>query len=198
MIQPIPNPRAPEVDIDAMFLDRWSPRSFLPEPLRPDEVLALFEAARWAPSASNDQPWLFIYAVGEEDRQRFATTLVEWNRRWAPSAPLLGYVLARRNLAGKDRPNATAMFDTGAAWMSLALQAHKLGLHAHGIGGFDREKAIAAIGVPADRYEIIAAFVVGRRGDAADLPEDLRGRELPSLRKPLAEVAVEGRFPEGM
>ena len=198
MLQPDPNPRIPEVDIDPVFLDRWSPRSFLSEPLRPEEVLALFEAARWAPSASNDQPWLFIYAVSEKDRQRFAATLVEWNQRWAPAAPLLGYVLARRNLAGKDRPNATALFDTGAAWMSLTLQAHKLGLHVHGMGGFDREKAIAALGVPADRYEIIAAFVVGRRGNPADLPEDLRQREVPSLRKPLAEVAVEGRFPEGL
>ena len=198
MIQPIPNPRVPEVDIDSAFLDRWSPRSFLPGPLRPDEVLALFEAARWAPSASNEQPWIFIYAVNEEDRKRFAATLVEWNQRWAPTAPLLGYVLARRNVAGKDRPNATALFDTGAAWMSLTLQAHKLGLHVHGMGGFDREKAIAALGVPADRYEIIAAFVVGRRGNPADLPEDLRQREVPSLRKPLAEVAVEGRFPEGL
>jgi nitroreductase len=198
MIQPIPNPRAAEADVDSMFLDRWSPRSFLREPLRPEEVLALFEAARWAPSASNDQPWLFVYAVSEEDRQRFAATFVEWNQRWAPSAPLLGYVLARRNLAGKDRPNATAQFDTGAAWMSLTLQAHKLGLHAHGIGGFDREKAITALGVPVDRYEIIAAFVVGRRGEPADLADDLRERELPSLRKPLAQVAVEGRFPEGL
>jgi nitroreductase len=197
MIEPIPNPRIPEVDIDAMFLDRWSPRSFLSEPLRSDQVLALFEAARWAPSASNDQPWIFIYAVSEEDRRRFAATLVEWNQRWARSAPLLGYVLARRNLAGKDRPNRTALFDTGAAWMSLALQAHKLGLHAHGMGGFDREKAIEALGVPPDRFEIIAAFAVGRRGDPANLPEDLRQRELPSLRKPASEVAVEGRFPEG-
>jgi nitroreductase len=197
MIQPIPNPRVPEVHIDSMFIDRWSPRSFLPEPLRPEEVLALFEAARWAPSASNEQPWLFIYAVGEEDRRRFAATLVEWNRRWASSAPLLGYVLARRNLADKDRPNPTALFDAGAAWMSLALQAQRLGLHAHGMGGFDRAKAIAALGVPADRYEIIAAFAVGRRGDPADLPEDLREREAPSPRKPLAEVTVEGRFPEG-
>jgi nitroreductase len=198
MIQPIPNPRVPEVNIDSMFLDRWSPRAFLPEPLHPDEIRALFEAARWAPSASNDQPWLFVYAVGEEDRRRFAATLVEWNQRWAPSAPLLGYVLARRNLAGKSSPNATALFDAGAAWMSLSLQAHKLGLHAHGMGGFDKEKAITALGVPADRYEVIAAFVVGRRGEPASLPEDLRERELPSLRKPLAEVAAEGRFPEGM
>lgn len=198
MIQPIPNPRVPEAAVDRMFIERWSPRSFLPEPLRPEEVRALFEAARWAPSASNEQPWFFVYAVSEEDRRRFAATLVEWNQRWAPSAPLLGYILARRNLAGKARPNATALFDAGAAWMSLTLQAHQLGLHVHGMGGFDREKAIAALGVPSDHYEIITAFAVGRRGDPAALPEDLREREVPSLRKPLAEVAAEGRFPQGM
>lgn len=141
MLTPVPNPRIPEADVDAVFLDRWSPRSFRPDPLRPEQIQSLFEAARWAPSASNEQPWLFVYAVTAEDRARFAEGLVEWNRRWAPSAPLLGYILARTNLLKGNKPNTTAHFDTGAAWMSLALQARRLGLHAHAMGGSRRERS---------------------------------------------------------
>lgn len=194
MIAPLPNPRVPEADVDAAFTDRWSPRAFLPDPLHPAQVRALFEAARWAPSASNEQPWLFLYAVVPEERARFAAALVEWNQRWAPQAPLLGFILARRQTA-RGKPNATASFDTGAAWMSLALQARRLGLHAHAMGGFDRDKAISILGIPEDRYEVMAAFVVGYRGDPANLPSDLQEREQPSSRRPLDEVAVEGSFP---
>lgn len=195
MISPMQNPRVPETDVDSAFTDRWSPRAFRPDPLDAAQIAALFEAARWAPSASNEQPWLFLYAVTAEDRARFASALVEWNQRWAPAAPLIGYILARRHAAKGGKPNASAVFDTGAAWMSLALQARRLGLHTHAMGGFDREKAIAILGVPEDRYEVLAAFVVGHRDDPSTLPADLAERELPSGRKPLKEVAVEGSFP---
>ena len=196
MIPPIHNPRTPEAEVDAIFVDRWSPRAFLPDPLTLAEIRTLFEAARWAPSASNEQPWLFVYATSPEDKARFASALDDWNQRWAPKAPLLGYILVRLHTA-KGRPNRTAYFDTGSAWMSLALQARRLGMYAHGMGGFVREKAIEVLGVPADRYDVIAAFVVGRHGDPSTLPADLAEREMPNTRKPASEVAAEGGFPAG-
>jgi nitroreductase len=196
MIPPMHNPRIPEAEVDPLFPDRWSPRAFRPDPLQPEQIRSLFEAARWAPSASNEQPWLFVYAVTAEDRARFAQGLVEWNRRWAPQAPLLGFILARTHLLKGNKPNATAQFDTGAAWLSLALQARRLGLYAHAMGGIEREKLPEILGMPADRYQVMAAFVVGYRAEPTSLPADLVEREVPSSRKPLSEVAVEGRFPQ--
>jgi nitroreductase len=194
VIHPIHNPRTPETEVDAIFVDRWSPRAFLPDPIPEPELRALFEAARWAPSCGNEQPWLFLYARTPEDRERFATALTPRNREWAPHAPLLMFALARRSFAGSGKPNRTAPFDTGAAWMALALQARRLGLHAHGMAGFDMEKAYEVLGAPREEYEIIAAIAVGRRGGAAQLSERDAARETPSTRKPHAEVAREGGF----
>jgi nitroreductase len=194
MIEPIHNPRTPETEVDSVFVDRWSPRVFLSDPIPEHQLRALFEAARWAPSSNNEQPWLFLYARTPEDRERFAGVLNSRNREWASHAPVLMFVLARRNFAASGKPNRTAPFDTGAAWMSLALQARRLGLHAHGMAGFDVEQAYEVLGVPRDEYEIIAAIAVGRRGDPARLAERDAARELPNTRKPLAEVAREGGF----
>jgi nitroreductase len=177
-----------------MFLDRWSPRAFVDEPIAEHQVQSLFEAARWAPSCYNEQPWLFIYAVGREDRERFATALVVKNRLWATRAPLLIFVLARRNFAATGKPDRHAAFDAGAAWMSLALQARKLGLHAHAMAGFDQGKAYEILGVPREEFEVMAAVAVGRRGDESQLPDDLAAKEAPNTRKPLAEVALQGRY----
>ncbi len=193
MTVPLPNPRTPEVDVDAIFVDRWSPRSFLPEPLSAEDLHSLFEAARWAPSCYNEQPWLFLYAVTPEDRQRFLSALYEKNRQWAGRAPLLLFVLARRRFAATGKENRHAVFDAGAAWMALALQARRRGLHAHGMAGFSRERAYAVLQVAPEDYEIMAAVAVGRRGEPDDLPDDLRAMESPNGRKPLAEVAREGK-----
>ncbi len=194
MTRPIENSRIPEADIDAMFTDRWSPRSYLDEPLDDDQVAALFEAARWAPSCFNDQPWHFRYARTETDRARFAEALVEKNREWAARAPLLLFVLARKNFRQTGKPNRHGVFDAGAAWMSLALQARKLGLHAHGMAGFSVEKAAEVMQVDLDEYEIMAAVAVGRRGDPGQLGDDMAAAEKPNSRMPHAEVAGEGPF----
>lgn len=193
MTAPLHNPRTPEAEVDSLFPDRWSPRSFCSEPLPPQQVAALFEAARWSPSCYNEQPWLFAYAVTQEDRTRFAEALVEKNRQWASRAPLLLFVLARRSFVSNGRPNRHALFDAGAAWMALALQARRLGLHAHAMAGFSVERARATLRVPED-YEVIAAVAVGRRGEPGELPEDLAAMEAPNGRKALAEVALEGGF----
>jgi nitroreductase len=194
MSGPLRNPRIPEVEVDSMFIDRWSPRGFIDEPVPEHQVQSLFEAARWAPSCYNEQPWVFVYAVSRRDRQRFATALVEKNQLWASRAPLLMFVLARRTFVGTGKPNRHAAFDAGAAWMSLALQARRLGLYAHAMAGFDQEKAHEILGVPREEFEVMAAIAVGRRGDGSHLPEDLAAKEAPNLRKPLAAVAFEARL----
>ena len=192
---PLPNPRTPAVEIDAMFCDRWSPRAFSPEPLTAGELASLFEAARWAPSCFNEQPWLFLYAVSEADRSRYLTALVEKNQAWARQAPLLLFVLARRRFTHSGKENRHAPFDAGAAWVSLAFQARKLGLYAHGMAGFSKERAYEVLGVAEADYDVMAAVAVGRRASPGGLPEELAAKEGPNDRKPAGEIAVEGRFP---
>ena len=194
MSQPLSNPRTPEVEVDAIFTDRWSPRSFAEEPIAAAELQSLFEAARWAPSCYNEQPWLFLYAVSAADRARFAEALVEKNRQWAQRAPILLFVLARRHFARNGQENRHAVFDTGAAWLAFALQARRRGLYAHGMAGFSRERAYAILGVAEAQYEIMAAVALGRRAEPELLPAELAALESPNGRKPLAEVAREGGF----
>lgn len=194
MTRPIDNDRRPEVEVDAIFTDRWSPRSFVDEPLADSEIAALFEAARWAPSCYNDQPWHFRYAVTEEDREKFLEALVEKNRAWARHAPLLLFVLARKRFARTGKPNRHAVFDAGAAWMSLALQARRLGLYAHGMAGFSVDKAAEVMKVSLEDFDVMAAVAVGRRDDPDRLTEDLISSEKPNDRKPPEEVAGEGAF----
>ncbi|MEM7200596.1 MAG: nitroreductase family protein [Planctomycetota bacterium] len=182
--------RHPDADVDPQFVERWSPRSFASEPLPDTQVRALFEAARWAPSCFNEQPWRFVYAMSPSGREQVAALLADANRAWAAKAPLLGVVFARRRFARNDKPNRWAAFDSGAAAFSLALQAHRLGLAAHFMGGFDENRAYQTLGVDEAEFEAMAAFAVGCRGDVEALPEALQAREAPSDRKPPGEVAV--------
>jgi len=192
MIRPIANERITEAEVDAIFTDRWSPRAFDDRPLTEDQVAALFEAARWAPSCFNEQPWLFRYAINKKDRSRFAEALVDKNREWAQHAPMLLFVLARKKFIQTGKANRHAMFDAGSAWMSLALQARRLGLYAHAMAGFSVEKAAEVMGVSLEDYEVMAAVVVGRRGDPSMLADDLAAAEKPNGRKSLAEMVKEG------
>ncbi len=189
-----PNPRNPECEVDSMFTDRWSPRAFLSDPLPEHQVKALFEAARWAPSCFNEQPWLFVYATEPEQRQKLVSVLVEKNQRWASRCPLIMFALARRHFQQGGRENRHAAFDTGAAWVSLALQARRLGLYAHAMAGFNIKKAYEVLGVSEEKYLVMAAIAVGRKGNADQLPDDLRAIESPNARKPPSEVATD-RFP---
>lgn len=183
-----PPRRTSDLPVDPMFLDRWSPRALSPESISERDVQTLFEAARWAPSASNQQPWMFLFADDEAGRERVRSTLVEFNQAWAKTAPLLVVLLARtRNEKGEE--NAWAGFDAGAAWMSLALQARKLGLYAHAMGGFDEEKVYEALPVERSQWSPMAVIAVGRLGDPSMLPAKLQAREKPSERKPLGEMS---------
>ena len=190
-----PTPRNLEATVDARFPSRWSPRAFDPAPLKEADLASVFEAARWAPSRFNEQPWLFVYGATDADgsstaaRDAVAGVIMEGNRVWSDRAPVLGVVFAKRTFAANDNPNRWAGFDSGAAAMSLALQAGELGLVCHFMGGFDAEAAAEALGVDGEAYEAIAAFAIGQQGATANLPEALQEREAPSPRKPLAEVA---------
>ncbi|MDX3977795.1 nitroreductase family protein [Shinella sp.] len=183
--------------IDPIFLDRWSPRAFTGEAMPQETLLSLFEAARWAPSAANGQPWRFVYGHrGSEAFETIFQTLDEGNRRWADKAAVLAVIISqthRKNADGEMRPAYTHAFDTGAAWAYLALQAIHAGYHAHGMGGIDRAKAMDVLGVP-DSFRVEAAVAIGRIAPKETLPEDLMKREVPSGRKPVEEFISEGRF----
>jgi nitroreductase len=185
-----PNPRIPDWDIDSMFTDRWSPRAFSSDPLSDREIQTLFEAARWAPSCFNEQPWLFVYATEPGQRAKLASCLVAKNQAWAARAPLVMFILARRNFQKTGKENRHAPYDAGAAWMALALQARKLGLYAHAMAGFNQDKAYEVLGASKEEHLVMAAIAVGRKTEDSWLPDDLRAMESPNSRKPHAEVAT--------
>ena len=186
-----PNPRIAAAGVEPLFVNRWSPRSFLPEPLTDDQVTGLFEAARWAPSSFNRQPWLFLYETDGPDRPLFDSILMPSNRAWAARAPLIGFIFANTTTADGKRPR-TAQFDTGAAWMSLALQATARGIAVHGMAGIDHDAAYAKLGVEARFYTVMCGFAAGRIGPPDALPDELREREYPNDRKPIEDVVSRG------
>lgn len=188
----VKNNRKPDHGIDSMFVDRWSPRAFSSEPLTHEQIHTLFEAARWAPSCFNEQPWVFVYATSREDRQAFTNVLVQKNQLWAGQAPLLIFILARCRFKQNGRENRHAAFDAGAAWMSLALQARKMGLYAHAMAGFNQKKAYELLQVSPEDYHIMAAVAVGYRGNSDHLPEDLMKIETPNNRNSLKEIIHAG------
>lgn len=184
--------RRADHEIGEWFLRRWSPRSFLEKPVPEEDLLALFEAARWAPSAFNMQPWRFVLARTPEDAARFHSFISESNLVWAKKAPAIAAVLSQK--ADPERgPNRTHAFDTGAAWGFLALEAARRGIATHPIGGFDRDKAREVLQVPED-YDIWALVIIGYRGEPEALPEALRAREQPSSRRPIDDTVFEGGF----
>lgn len=190
--------RVPDHSVDPLFVQRWSPRAFTGEELPEATLLSLFEAARWAPSAMNAQPWRFVYArTGTPAFERFLSVLAPANQAWAGRASALIAIVSATTLTLPGHPDPVPSeshsFDAGAAWAQLALQAHLSGWSTHAMGGFDRARANEALAIPPDhRLEVFVA--VGRRGDVASLPEWARKRELASGRKPLAELVREGSF----
>lgn len=187
--------RVPAHPIHPLILRRWSPRAMTGESITQDELLRLFEAARWAPSSSNGQPWRFLYA--HRDTPSWATfldLLIEGNRAWCKNAAVL-VVVAARTAFENGRPERTHAFDSGAAWENLALQAEADGLIAHGMEGFDYSRARQELAIPAD-YEVMAMIAIGRPGPKSILSEKNQAREKPSARRPVEELAFAGRWPE--
>ena len=193
----LPEGRKPDHPVAAAFLARWSPRSFTDRAVTEAEVMSLLEAARWAPSASNQQPWRLVWVRrGEDAFAAIHSALAPGNQLWAGNAGALFVVASKdtqTNRDGAEVPNRTAGFDTGAAWISVALQAQTMGLAAHAMGGFDSEKLAATVHLP-EGHTLHCVVAVGEQGPADALPEDLAAREKPSGRKPLADTARHGRF----
>lgn len=196
MTAPSPAPRIADYPIDPIHLTRWSPRAFDGSTITEEQLMTLFEAARWAPSSGNAQPWRFVYALRETPAwDRLFDLLLPMNRGWAQHASALFYVLSDTLIVppGKTElvPSPTHSFDSGAAWAALAFEATRMGLYTHGIAGFDRARAIEMLDA-GERFRVEAAITVGRIGDPATLPEMLRAREFPSSRRPLSESVFEG------
>lgn len=156
--------------------------------------MSLFEAARWAPSSYNNQPWRFIYArKNTEHWNRLFDLMGEFNQQWAKNAAVLLVIIAKKTFDHNEKPSRTHSFDTGAAWENLALEAEARALAIHGMEGFDYDKARQMLGVP-DEYDVETMVAIGKKGKKEDLPAALQEREIPSGRKPLAEIVMEGMF----
>jgi nitroreductase len=188
--------RLADYPVDPLFTDRWSPRSFTGEEV-PREVLhSALEAARWAPSASNAQPWRFVIACnGDANWAKFTALLNGRNARWASRASALILIISalevQRN--GQREPNVSHSFDAGAAWANFAHQALLLGWHTHGIGGYDRSLARETLKIPED-FALEALVALGRQGTLDTLDEDFHAQESPNTRRPLAESIFAGTF----
>jgi nitroreductase len=178
--------------IDPLFIDRWSPRAMSGEPISQDELLRLFEAARWAPSSGNSQPWRMLYAHRDSEHwPRFYGLLNAKNQEWCVNAAVLVVFVSQRLRAGTEHPLPTHSYDTGSAWMTIAYQGWINGLVVHGMAGFDYDRARTELGVP-DAFQVNAMCAIGRPGPIEMLPEAQRAREAPSQRKKVEEWAFEG------
>lgn len=192
--------RTPDHPIQAVFLDRWSPRAFDAATMPEADLLTIIEAARWAPSAFNVQPWRFLYARrGDSHWQGFLALLDSFNQDWAQHASALLFVLSDTVMPGNnqrpDKVSRTHSFDTGAAWAQLALQATSLGYQAHAMAGINYERSYEDLLVP-ERYRVEIAVAIGKQADPSVLPQDLQDRERPSHRRPLNEISFAGVFPQ--
>jgi len=188
-------PAPVDAPVNDLIRDRWSPRAFSEKLIAPDVLRTLFEAARWAPSSNNEQPWAFIVAT-RDDKENFVkllSTLVEFNAGWARHAAVLGIAVSKLNFE-KGNPNRNAYYDTGAASVLLTIEAVHQGLVTHQMAGFDPQKAKQIFGIP-EGWEPIAAMAIGYPGDPSSLPEKLRDRELaPRTRKAISDFVMTGHW----
>lgn len=187
-------PRSPNYDIDPIILKRWSARAMSGESISQEELMPLFEAARWAPSSFNNQPWRFIYAQRDSETwPGFLNLLTEGNQSWAKNAAALLIVISRKTFEYNDKPSRTHSFDSGAAWENLALEGCKRGLVVHAMQGFDYEQARVLAQIPKE-YSVEVMIAVGKPGPIDKLPEKMQQQEFPNQRRSLQEIVMEGKF----
>jgi nitroreductase len=189
--------RAPtDFPVHDFIAERWSPRAFSDKPVAPDVLQSLFEAARWAPSSSNEQPWAYMAAT-KDDAENFAklvSALLPSNVTWAQHAPVLALAVAELAFAKSGTPNRNAQYDVGAASAWLTVEATSRGLFVHQMGGYDHDKARQVFQIPAG-WEPIAAMAIGYPGDPDSLPQPLRDREVaPRTRKPISQFVMSGSW----
>jgi nitroreductase len=189
-------PATTDFPIHELIRNRWSPRAFSSKPIERAVLASLFEAARWAPSSSNEQPWAYLVAT-KDDAENFAkaiSVLVEFNANWAKEAQVLAIAVSSLTFQSNGNPNRNAFYDTGAATALLCIEATARGLGVHQMAGFDPAKAKQIFGIP-ESWEPIAAIAIGYPGDPQSLPDKLRDREVaPRTRKPLTEFVMSGRW----
>lgn len=187
--------RQANYDISALILNRYSPRALSGEELTDEELFPLFEAARWAPSAFNNQPWRFIVAKRQDadSFKKLLDLLTEPNQAWCKNASALVVVASAKNFEYNGKPTDTSGFDTGSAWENLALEATHREIIAHGMSGFDKERARIECRVPED-FHIHAMIAIGKLGNKEDLPEEVQKGETPNNRRPLSEIVFNGTF----
>lgn len=185
--------------IQELLSRRWSPRAFDPRPVEPEILRSLLEAARWAPSSFNEQPWSYLLATREDPGEfdRMLGCLVEGNQAWAKEAPVLMLSVASLRFARNGKENRHAFHDVGLASENLVIQATAMGLFVHQMAGILAEKARGTFGIP-EGYEAVAGIALGYPGDPLGLPERLRAAETaPRNRKPLEQFVFSGRWGEG-
>jgi nitroreductase len=188
-------PAESSAPLHELIRERWSPRAFADRGIEPQKVRSLLEAARWAPSSFNGQPWSYIVATKDEPEEfaRLASCLVDGNA-WAKRAALLLLAVAKSNFAHNGQPNRHAFHDVGLANENLVLQATAMGLVAHQMAGFVADRARELFQIP-EGQDPVTMLAVGYPGEVNDLPEPLRAREMsPRSRKPLAEMAFTGKW----
>jgi len=183
--------RIPEHPVHDIILNRWSARAMSGEPVPEEQLMSLFEAAKWAPSSSNDQPWHFYYAKkGTPAWQMYYDLLSDGNKRWCNRAGVLILITSRKNFEKYGTFNQTHSFSAGSAFQNLALQGTSMGLVVHPMGGFDAEKAREKLAIP-EAYEVEIMVAVGQPGDVSLLDEKDQVREKPSERKKIEEIITE-------
>lgn len=185
-----------EFEIHELIKKRWSPRSFSDRTVDPELIRQLFDAARWAPSSFNEQPWRFIYARKEDSKAfgKLSRVMVEFNRKWASDAPVLILTIVKERFSRNNKPNRVAEHDTGSAMSYLTFEATRHDLYVHQMAGIDQGKAKELFDIP-EGFKPFTMAAVGYLGNPDDLDEDLRKSEIkPRSRKPIHEIAFRGEW----
>lgn len=174
-----------------LMTKRWSPRGFSEKEVKDEQVNELLEAARWAPSAYNEQPWRFVVGKkGTEKYNKILESLNEWNQIWAKHAPLLILNVAKKEFSHNNTPNRTAEYDLGQAVFAMVLRAVDLGLAAHQMSGFDHDKMMTNLNIP-NGFEAVSVIAIGYLGDDSQLPEDMKKMEKRErIRKPINDLLL--------
>jgi nitroreductase len=169
--------------------ERWSPRAFSSDEISHEDIMGILEAARYAPSCFNEQPWRFIVAEDKEGLQKMNEILFDGNKVWASKAPVLILILSKNSFAHNGKDNYWHMFDAGTAWGYLSLEAQRRGLITHAMGGFSKDKAREVYNI-SDDYSIITVIAVGKYGNKDDLPDNIKAMEKPATRKPVEDLII--------